>query len=206
MYISIKCKDCGKDYSYEYGSGLKASRCPSCKENRIKARRKAWNASHKDIVAQNNKAFYAENREREKARAKKWRDENPERVSRATAKWRDENKDRHLKMKRAWFAANKDSRKEYRRRKYQENRETELAGARIWKAKNAEALAEKQREMLRDHPERNRYFRSMRRAAERNATPAWADKKRIKAIYEQAAIISEETGVLHHVDHIVPLK
>lgn len=36
--------------------------------------------------------------------------------------------------------------------------------------------------------------------------PAWADRKAIDAIYFEAARISYTTGVLHHVDHIVPIN
>lgn len=38
-----------------------------------------------------------------------------------------------------------------------------------------------------------------------NATPLWADKRAIKAIYAEARRISKETGVPHEVDHIIPL-
>lgn len=40
----------------------------------------------------------------------------------------------------------------------------------------------------------------------RQATPVWADHKLIKAIYAEAARLSDETGVPHAVDHIVPLR
>jgi len=61
-----------------------------------------------------------------------------------------------------------------------------------------------------------RYYRSShaienalsgkRRATKLNATPAWADLVKIKKIYTACQQISEATGVLHHVDHIVPLQ
>ena len=45
-----------------------------------------------------------------------------------------------------------------------------------------------------------------RQAQKINATPAWADLEQIKRIYTLCAKVSERTGVLHHVDHIIPLK
>ena len=45
-----------------------------------------------------------------------------------------------------------------------------------------------------------------RRAAKLNATPSWSNKEDIKAIYEQCALLSESTGIAHHVDHIIPLQ
>lgn len=38
------------------------------------------------------------------------------------------------------------------------------------------------------------------------ATPPWADMKAIRAVYDEAARLTEETGVLHEVDHWVPLQ
>ena len=45
-----------------------------------------------------------------------------------------------------------------------------------------------------------------RKAAKINATPAWADRDRIAAVYVEAQRLSELTGNPHEVDHIVPLQ
>lgn len=45
-----------------------------------------------------------------------------------------------------------------------------------------------------------------RRAAKLKAIPKWCDKQKVEAIYEECARITKETGVIHHVDHIVPLQ
>jgi hypothetical protein len=45
-----------------------------------------------------------------------------------------------------------------------------------------------------------------RAAAKLERTPKWADKKAIKVFYEEARRLTEETGVQHHVDHIIPLR
>jgi hypothetical protein len=44
------------------------------------------------------------------------------------------------------------------------------------------------------------------RAAKRNACPTWVDRAEIKCFYDQARALSKETGIKHHVDHIIPLK
>lgn len=36
-------------------------------------------------------------------------------------------------------------------------------------------------------------------------TPTWADKQKIKKVYRECKQLTEETGVLHHVDHIIPV-
>lgn len=38
------------------------------------------------------------------------------------------------------------------------------------------------------------------------ATPPWADKSKIRAIYKEAKIMSRATGLVHSVDHIIPLR
>lgn len=47
---------------------------------------------------------------------------------------------------------------------------------------------------------------SDRNIVQKRATPKGADLKKIADIYEERKIISKETGISHHVDHIIPLK
>lgn len=37
------------------------------------------------------------------------------------------------------------------------------------------------------------------------ATPLWWEQKAIKAIYQEACMLTAETGIKHEVDHIVPI-
>lgn len=45
-----------------------------------------------------------------------------------------------------------------------------------------------------------------RRAAKLKQTAKWANFKVIKSIYAECDLKSKETGILHHVDHIIPLQ
>lgn len=45
-----------------------------------------------------------------------------------------------------------------------------------------------------------------RRAAERRATPPFADRGATAALYATAERLTRETGIVHSVDHIVPLQ
>ena len=49
-------------------------------------------------------------------------------------------------------------------------------------------------------------YRAQKRARKRKATPAWSNPKARRAIYRLAKKMTDETGIVHHVDHIVPLK
>ena len=39
-----------------------------------------------------------------------------------------------------------------------------------------------------------------------SAIPKWADQNKILEIYKRARKITRETGIIHHVDHIIPLR
>lgn len=45
-----------------------------------------------------------------------------------------------------------------------------------------------------------------RQADKIKATPAWANLKEIEKFYELRIKLTAETGVKHHVDHIIPLR
>ena len=48
-------------------------------------------------------------------------------------------------------------------------------------------------------------YKAKRKACKLYATPCWSDLSTIKDIYLEARRVTDETGVQHHVDHIVPL-
>lgn len=57
-----------------------------------------------------------------------------------------------------------------------------------------------------DNPGWKLYHTNKRRAALLNATVSWADASTIKLMYNNAALMSESSGIKHHVDHIIPLQ
>jgi hypothetical protein len=77
---------------------------------------------------------------------------------------------------------------------------------RAWKRSNREYKRAYDRERRKAQPERGRAHVAKRRATKLRATPAWLDPRDLLPIYHEAARLTAETGVLHHVDHIVPLR
>lgn len=60
----------------------------------------------------------------------------------------------------------------------------------------------------RKYPHKNRALHAKRRAEEIQAAPKWltrSDWKEMAAMYGLAHKMSKETGIVHHVDHVVPL-
>jgi len=71
---------------------------------------------------------------------------------------------------------------------------------------NKEAFLEKRRLYWANNPAKVLELCRRRTAKQLMAEPAWADRAAMIALYELAIQRTQETGVPHHVDHIVPLQ
>jgi hypothetical protein len=91
----------------------------------------------------------------------------------------------------AWAAKNPDQIRQRHVRRYAANGKSELARNRNWCKRN---------------PQKAQAIRANRRASKLNATPSWADKEAIRRFYLEAWRLTQNTGVKHEVDHIVPLR
>lgn len=127
---------------------------------------------------------------------------------RCKACWRlyyEKNKERLLVRSSAWSKSNRPAKRKARTAYYRRNREAEIAKVIAWRER--EGSRQKVRANNARYIKKNATMISARkRAAKYTATPLWADPKAIKAIYADARRLTKETGVLHEVDHIVPLK
>lgn len=130
---------------------------------------------------------------------RRWKQEeyqrNKESYKARAEKWRSENKDQYLKSKREYL-----------------DREDVKEAARIrimkWKKENPERKSQTDKEWRSNNIDKKRSYQAFRRAKVREATPPWLTKEhrhQIALIYKEALRLSKETGVLYHVDHIVPL-
>lgn len=89
-------------------------------------------------------------------------------------------------------------------------READPERFRLNQARYCERNPDKRRASQNSYYARNRgRYLELNRVRERGvklATPAWADRGAIEAVYLQARQLEEQTGVAHHVDHVVPIK
>lgn len=120
-----------------------------------------------------------------------------------------------------YYRANPEKSKDDRTRHYQDNKQRYIANAKKWSEENREKRGEISKQYVKRNPEKrsetsrnNRlqnpgmyaaHFKA-RQQRKRKAMPAWANEAAIKAIYDECARVSKETGALHHVDHFYPLK
>jgi hypothetical protein len=76
-----------------------------------------------------------------------------------------------------------------------------------WWSENEANIAKWQHEYSLEFTlEKLREIGRQRQAAQLRATPPWADPRAIAKFYEEADRLTRETGIPHHVDHIVPLQ
>jgi len=121
------------------------------------------------------------------ANACAWQKANPEKRALVKAKWQKANLAKGAQATKKWMAVHGAA-----------------LLARTHAARMAYSAARKKL-----HPEQVNHHTALRRAAKRNATPAWANKFFIEEIYDLAQRRSRcKTGGFAewHVDHIVPLK
>jgi hypothetical protein len=161
-------------------------------------------------------------RERRARYTAKWRAANPEKYKEAQRKrnhkWRVEDpqrardKDREKNAKRR--AANPEKSKEHSRKSSREWRdanpekwrEISRKASHKWRAANPEKRKEIALKWRQSNPEKNSAYATVRRTFKRRAVVKWADPMAIRALYLEAKRLTAETGITHHVDHVVPLN
>lgn len=115
----------------------------------------------------------------------------------------------------------KTRRQAYDRKRWEENREYMVAKGRRYYEENADKVNAQKKEYAALHKEKVkadskvwreknkhivRELRARRKKIVKCATPVWADFSEIRRVYAEAERLSDDTGILHHVDHIVPLQ
>jgi hypothetical protein len=77
---------------------------------------------------------------------------------------------------------------------------------RRWRRDNPEHWKSYIKEWRQKYPERVLAWRNRRRALEAQAMPSWVKTADLWVFHKECKRLSKETGVVHHVDHIVPLR
>jgi hypothetical protein len=134
-----------------------------------------------------------------------------------TRVWRERNSDRWRAYNRAWAAENPDAVRsaarrfrernpDYDRVRSREYATTHAEEQRAYRQINADRRKQQIKRWLTENPGISAARCAARRARLLQAIPPWADRDAITAIYRQARLLSKQTGVPHHVDHIIPLN
>lgn len=139
--------------------------------------------------------------------------------------WHLKNRDKNLRMRKeyrlahleesrikgiAWSKEQWKNNRDYASKKASEYRERNKEKIRLRTKEHRLANIEKYNKWAKNRYLSNKHMffhnNAIRRARKLRATPSWADLEKIKDIYRDRQLLSEMTGVLHHVDHIIPLQ
>jgi hypothetical protein len=150
-------------------------------ESRKKTREylREWRAKNPEKQAANCKRYDEKNRDKRSAYAKQYRKDNPEKVK---------------ALLQSWVKANPEKMKGYMQK-----------ASKAWHERNPDY----QSNFYKANKERYVAARARRRAAQESATPTWLtaiDKAMIQEMYDVSEARYIQTGIKHHVDHIVPIN
>lgn len=140
---------------------------------------------------------------------KQRRDADPAGTSEIKRKSRAKHAEKVKEYRKSYGEKNRDTVAMRFRRYWEANKAREQERCRRYQAKNLPSVREQQREWRAENRHKVRAKGALRAAAKIRATPPWlsdAHKAQIEAIYHERERVSTETGVLHHVDHIIPLR
>lgn len=160
-----------------------------------RAYQRAYYLAHKDrILARTN------------ARGKRWHADNKEKSAQASRNYHRKNSAKIATRKKKQRALTKEAQRAYAQKYHAEKAEQRNARSRAWHAANRERVSHRHAKWAKENPHICAERTRRRDAVKLLATPLWADRAKIAAIYEQAARLTRETGVRHEVDHIYPLQ
>ena len=75
-----------------------------------------------------------------------------------------------------------------------------------WVSKNKKRKLQTDRLYKKHNRHKCNYWESVRYTAKLKRTVKWANTNKIKEFYKEAQRLTKETGVLHNVDHVIPLQ
>ena len=123
--------------------------------------------------------------------------------------WRLSNIDKWRKQTKHQYLKQQDTMKE-RTKKYRElNPDKCKEAQKKWSIENREHINSKKRERYKTNPkfrESIKTSNNSRHKRLRESMPNWVDKMEIKSFFVKAQEMTDKTGLLHHVDHIIPLR
>ncbi len=149
-------------------------------KEKVDAQRRGYLEANKEKISAQRKAHYYANQERILAERKAYYEANKEKKIAFMKTYRKANKEKISAQKKAYYEANKEEILSYKKAYQKANKEAVIA-------RNAKHRARKRNLIpvhLRDCPH---------------------EKQRLVQIYKLRNILSEATGVQHHVDHMWPL-
>ena len=110
--------------------------------------------------------------------------------------------------KKAWDERNAEHVKEYKEMEYSRNKEYYITKSKEYRTNNPEKVLEAVKNWQLRNKEAHKIIKNManrkRKQIMRKANVRWSNDDAINALYDEAKRLTEETGILHVVDHKIP--
>ena len=119
------------------------------------------------------------------------------------------NKENQKRLAKEWYARNKELAKERASEWQKENIERKREIRAKWRNTNQEQHSNYNKQWWSENKDKRAAYQGKRKATQLQRTPKWlteSDLRMIEAKYSLAAMLTRETGIIHHVDHIIPLQ
>lgn len=123
--------------------------------------------------------------------------------------WKKDHRESETAYKREWQARNREKVRALKKTYYandERTRELQAVRARKWIDANREQSRAATTRWRLANLDKAAAMSNKRRAKLLKCLPPWADIEKIREFYAKAKELTEQTGVTHHVDHIVPLQ
>ena len=110
--------------------------------------------------------------------------------------------------RKKYYEKNKEEQKEKSRKYSKEHRQFCREQNKEWRQKNQEYIKESHQKYRQNNKGKINGWTNKRRAARLQASPKLTESQlfEIESFYIKAARLTKETGIKHHVDHILPIQ
>lgn len=168
----------------------------------------------KECYKKQAKSYYNQNKETINKKVKQWATDNPEKIATIQKKYnhtesaREKRQCRDRKYYHSGIIV--PSRiaaiAEWHQNDYIQNADARKNKSKLWRELNTLQALQTGQIWRKNNPEKVALYSCRRFGYIKRATPQWVDLQQIKAVYLERDRLTEETGIVHHVDHIVPIQ
>jgi len=192
---------------------MQTKRCPRCKiikqiyEFSKSSREKDGlqtncKSCNKIISAQ----YRANNVEKERERHAKYHVKNKETINARVSQWQKDNPDKRRAISKKFYQTHKESEKVRIKNWDEQNPDWKKNYTKQWRLNNADYRKQYEKNYIENNRGLVNAKTARRRALLMQATPKWTNKEKILTFYIEAARLTQQTGIEHNVDHIIPLR
>ena len=138
----------------------------------------------------------------------KWRQNNKDKVKKANSKFYGLNSEEIIQQNSLYTKNNQEKTNKYQKEYRESHKEEKLAYNKKWFVENSEYVKEYRAKYIKENSDIISSKQSKTRAAKLQRIPKWltaSDWIEIQWAYTIAKQMTQETGIKHEVDHIIPL-